>query len=143
MKAKVLANSTKKRDLFDELGQGIAALVEAREGKRTLRTHAVEYKPAPKQLIRVREQLNLSGAVCRVLTYQCLDFGKLGTRPRQAQCAGSVADQSGQAISRHRAAASFNLSYPCLACGGESAADTRRRRESCDGHFARCIENAK
>jgi putative transcriptional regulator len=48
MKAKVVANSIKKRDLFDELGEGIAALAEAREGKRTLRTHAVEYKPAPK-----------------------------------------------------------------------------------------------
>jgi putative transcriptional regulator len=67
MKAKVTANSTKKRDLFAELGEGMAALAEAREGKRTLRTHAVDYKPAPKvtpkQLIRVREKLNLSRAL--------------------------------------------------------------------------------
>lgn len=66
MKAKVIAKPT-KRDLFTELGEGITALAEAREGKRTLRTHAVEYKPAPKvtpkQLIRVREQLNLSRAL--------------------------------------------------------------------------------
>lgn len=67
MKAKVITKSTNKRDLFTELGEGIAALAEAREGKRTLRTHSVEYKPAPKitpkQLIRVREQLNLSRAL--------------------------------------------------------------------------------
>jgi putative transcriptional regulator len=67
MKAKVITKSTNKRDLFTELGEGIAALAEAREGKRTLRTHAIEYKPAPKvtpkQLIRVREQLNLSRAL--------------------------------------------------------------------------------
>ena len=66
MKAKITAKPT-KRDLFTELGEGITALAEAREGKRTLRTHAVEYKPAPKvtpkQLIRVREQLNLSRAL--------------------------------------------------------------------------------
>jgi putative transcriptional regulator len=66
MKVKVTTKPT-KRDLFTELGEGITALAEAREGKRTLRTHAVEYKPAPKvtpkQLIRVREQLNLSRAL--------------------------------------------------------------------------------
>ena len=67
MKAKVITKSTNKRDLFTELGEGLAALADAREGKRTLRTHAVEYIPAPKvtpkQLIRVREQLNLSRAL--------------------------------------------------------------------------------
>ena len=67
MKAKGTAKPTNKRDLFTELGEGIAALTDAREGKRTLRTHAVEYKPAPKvtpkQLIRVRKQLNLSRAL--------------------------------------------------------------------------------
>ena len=53
-----------KRDLFAELSEGITALAEARLGKRTLRTHAFEYKPAPKvtpkELIRVRKSLNLS-----------------------------------------------------------------------------------
>jgi putative transcriptional regulator len=66
MKAKITAKPT-KRDLFTELGEGITALAATREGKRTLRTHVVEYKPAPKvtpkQLIRVREQLNLSRAL--------------------------------------------------------------------------------
>jgi putative transcriptional regulator len=64
MRGKPKARSTSKRDLFTELGEGMAALEEARLGKRTLRTHAIEYKPAPtltpRELIRVREQLNLS-----------------------------------------------------------------------------------
>ena len=52
------------RALFAELDEGMAALAEARQGKRTLRTHALEYKPAPKvtpkQLIRLRQDLKLS-----------------------------------------------------------------------------------
>lgn len=36
------------RDLFDELSEGVTALADARQGKRTLRTHALEYKPVPK-----------------------------------------------------------------------------------------------
>ena len=59
-----------KRNLFVELSEGVAALAEAREGKRTLRTHAVEYRPAPKvtpkELIRVREKLNLSRSLFAV-----------------------------------------------------------------------------
>ena len=58
------------RDLFAELSEGVAALADARKGKRTLRTHALEYKPAPKvtpkELIRVRESLNLSRALFAV-----------------------------------------------------------------------------
>ncbi len=59
-----------KRDLFAELSEGVAALAEARQGKRTLRTHAIEYKPAPKvtpkELIRVREDLKISRALFAV-----------------------------------------------------------------------------
>ena len=58
------------RDLFAELSEGMAALAEARQGKRTLRTHAIEYKPAPKvtpkELIRVRENLKISRALFAV-----------------------------------------------------------------------------
>ena len=43
------------------------ALEQQRLGKRTLRTHTVEYRPAPrvspKDLVRVREAMNLSCAV--------------------------------------------------------------------------------
>jgi putative transcriptional regulator len=60
-------NRSAKRNLFAELSEGMAALVQARQGKRTLRTHAVEYKPAPevtpKELIRVREDLKISRAL--------------------------------------------------------------------------------
>jgi putative transcriptional regulator len=59
-----------RRDLFDELSEGVAALAETRQGKRTLRTHAIEYKPAPKitpkELIRLREGLKLSRALFAV-----------------------------------------------------------------------------
>lgn len=55
---------TKKRNLFDELTEGFDALAEQRVGKRTLRTHAVKMKPAPKitarELARLRQELNLS-----------------------------------------------------------------------------------
>jgi putative transcriptional regulator len=56
-----------KRDLFAELKEGIDALADARHGKRTLRTHSMEFKPAPtvtpKELIRVRKNLKLSRAL--------------------------------------------------------------------------------
>jgi putative transcriptional regulator len=67
---KTRAASTTRRELFAELSEGVAALAEARQGKRTLRTHAVEYKPAPKvtprELIRVREGLKISRALFAV-----------------------------------------------------------------------------
>ena len=57
----------KKRDLFEEISEGMTALADARLGKRTLKTHAVEYKPAPavspRELIRLRTRLRLSRAV--------------------------------------------------------------------------------
>src|SRR5437867_3529991 len=56
-----------RRDLFAELSEGMEALADARQEKRTLRTHAVEYKPAPtvtpQELIRVRKILKISRAV--------------------------------------------------------------------------------
>jgi putative transcriptional regulator len=62
MKAKA-----KKRNLFAEISEGMTALAEAREGKRTLRTHTVEYKPAPevtpRELVRVRQALKLSRGI--------------------------------------------------------------------------------
>lgn len=56
-----------KRNVFAELSEGFDALKAQREGKVTLRSHAVEKRPAPsvtaKELVRVREKLNLSRAV--------------------------------------------------------------------------------
>jgi len=57
----------RRRDLFTDLAEGMTALAEARQGKRTLRTHAVAFRPAPEvspaALIRVRRHLHLSRAL--------------------------------------------------------------------------------
>ena len=70
IKSKPKLKRAVRRDLFSELSEGVAALGDARLGKRTLRTHAIAYKPAPevtpKELIRVREGLNLSRALFAV-----------------------------------------------------------------------------
>ena len=69
MKANVKTTPKRKpkRDVFADLTEGMTALAESRLGKRTLRTHAVEFKPAPtvtpKELIRVRGTLNMSRAL--------------------------------------------------------------------------------
>jgi putative transcriptional regulator len=56
-----------KRNIFDELRDGLAAIKEHREGKITLRTFKVEPKPLPKvdsKLIKeTREKLHCSRAV--------------------------------------------------------------------------------
>ena len=66
-KAKTKPRRAPKRDLFAELSEGMTALADTRQGKRTLRTHAMEFKPAleikPRDLIRVREELKLSRAL--------------------------------------------------------------------------------
>ena len=55
---------TKKRGLFDELTEGFDALANQRVGKRTLRTHVVKVKAAPRisarELVKLRKELNLS-----------------------------------------------------------------------------------
>jgi putative transcriptional regulator len=56
-----------RRNLFDELSEGVTALADSRQGKRTQRTHTLAYKAAPKvtpkELIRLRESLKLSRAL--------------------------------------------------------------------------------
>lgn len=56
-----------KRKLFDEIAEGFEALAKQRQGKRTLKTHALEVKPAPtidaRELVELRERLHLSRAV--------------------------------------------------------------------------------
>ncbi len=63
-------NRAARRDLFAELSDGVSALGEARQGKRTLRTHAVEYRPAPavtpRELIRLRKSLKISRSLFAV-----------------------------------------------------------------------------
>jgi putative transcriptional regulator len=57
----------KTRNLFAELTEGFDALAEERAGKRTLRTHMIDSKPAPEvtagELLALRERLHLSRPV--------------------------------------------------------------------------------
>lgn len=59
-----------RRELFAELTEGMTALADARQGKRTLRTHAAEFRPAPevtpRDLVRIRQHLKLSRALFAV-----------------------------------------------------------------------------
>ena len=70
MKALMKSTRAPKRDLFAELKEGMTALADARQGRRTLRSHAVEFKPAPevtpRELMRVRQQLKISRALFAV-----------------------------------------------------------------------------
>ncbi|MEX0965043.1 MAG: helix-turn-helix domain-containing protein [Pseudohongiellaceae bacterium] len=56
-----------KRNLFDELNEGFDALKNERQGKITLRKHAIEISELPAltsvELVRLREALHLSQAV--------------------------------------------------------------------------------
>jgi putative transcriptional regulator len=46
---KAKTKRTSKRDLFNELREGLNALADARHGKRTLRTHALKLKPTTRR----------------------------------------------------------------------------------------------
>jgi putative transcriptional regulator len=56
-----------KRDIFAELTEGFEALEAQRTGKRTLRTHEVEWKPDVEinaaEIVTLRSKLGLSRAV--------------------------------------------------------------------------------
>ncbi|MES2822950.1 MAG: helix-turn-helix domain-containing protein [Pseudomonadota bacterium] len=56
-----------KRNLFDELNEGFQALASERQGKLTLKQHAVTKIAAPVvhsgELLRLRQKLNVSQAV--------------------------------------------------------------------------------
>lgn len=60
-------SAMKKRNLFAELTEGFEALADARAGKKTLRTHEMEVKPAvhiaANELQALRERLHLSRPV--------------------------------------------------------------------------------
>lgn len=59
--------TTKKRNLFEELKQGILEIKDHKAGKITLRTHKVDKKPrptlTPKLILDTREKLHMSRAV--------------------------------------------------------------------------------
>lgn len=78
-----------KRNVFSELTEGFDALKAEREGKRTLRTHAVASKPAramtANELVRVREAEPFAACVRPLPAHQRAHARELGTRARQAQ----------------------------------------------------------
>ena len=100
VKDKAQSKDTAGRDLFAELSEGFAALAEARQGKRTLRTHTVEDRPVLKitaeELVRVREDLKMSRAVfaaylrTNVRTLENWEQGRA-----KPQCPGGLAYQPG------------------------------------------------
>ena len=59
-----------RRNLNEELSEGFTALKQEREGKRTLRTHPVKFlvppEITPEELIRLRQDLNMSRALFAV-----------------------------------------------------------------------------
>ncbi len=59
--------TTKKRNLFEEIKQGILEIKDHKAGKITLRTHKLEKKPCPKItpdfILTTREKLHMSRAV--------------------------------------------------------------------------------
>ena len=82
------------RDVFQELVEGMTALGEARQGKRTLRTHAVAVKAAPqvtpRELIAVRRRLKLSRALfaaCLRTNVRTLENWEQGRARPNAQAA--------------------------------------------------------
>lgn len=82
------------RDVFQELVEGMTALAEARQGKRTLRTHAVTFKPAPevtpRELMAVRRRLKPSRALfaaCLRTNVRTLENWEQGRARPNAQAA--------------------------------------------------------
>src|SRR5579872_3382362 len=59
--------TTKKRNLFEELKQGIQEIKDHKAGKMTLRTHKLEKKPrptvSPAIILDTREKLHMPQAV--------------------------------------------------------------------------------
>jgi putative transcriptional regulator len=61
-------SKTSKRNLFEELMEGVDAMQQHREGKVTLRTHKVqgsktEHAPGAEYFVAVREKFNVSRSV--------------------------------------------------------------------------------
>lgn len=93
-KAKVPKKPTTKRSLFGEIAEGFDALAGKRAGRRTLRTHPVELKPAPEvtaeELVALREELDVSRAffaACLRTNVRTLENWEQGRARPNAQAA--------------------------------------------------------
>ena len=88
---------TKKRKLFDEMMEGVEAMRKQREGKITLRTHAIEDLPTldiDADLIReTRKRLHISRAVfarCLRVSARTLENWEQGRAKPNAQAAALI-----------------------------------------------------
>ncbi len=88
---------TKKRNLFDEMMEGVEAMREQREGKITLRTHEIEDLPTLKvdaDLIReTRQHLHISRAAfarCLRISARTLENWDQGRAKPNAQAAALI-----------------------------------------------------
>lgn len=78
--------TTKKRNLFEEIKQGIREIEDHKAGKITLRTHKLEKKPCPsitpELILDTREKLHMSRAVFALklrVPVRTLEKWELGT----------------------------------------------------------------
>ena len=99
----------KKGDLFAELVEGFDALWEAREGKRTLRTHVVSSSVhSPTSVGEIdqapRRPRPVAPGLRRLPAHQSPHPRKLGAGACEPECTGRATDSPGQALSRHGAA---------------------------------------
>jgi len=85
---------TPRRDLFGEIAEGLDALAGERSGRRTLRTHPVELRPAPQvtaeELVALREELDVSRALfaaCLRTNVRTLENWEQGRARPNAQAA--------------------------------------------------------
>jgi len=86
------------RDLFAELSEGMEAIADARHGKRTLRTHALEFKAAERHT-RGTDSIaqgleTLTWGFCGLPTHKRSHVGELGTGSRKTKRASGPPDQS-------------------------------------------------
>ena len=135
---------THKRNLFAELTEGMSALAQARQGRRTLRTHAVDFKPAPevtpRELVRVRQRLKVSRGL--FAAYLRTNVRTLENRERagESQCAGGVAHQSRETLPGYGRAARHDLndSSRAGACVDDRRILTQRKPQLGDGTAHLC-----
>ncbi len=89
--------TAKKRNLFEELKQGIQEIKDYKAGKITLRTHKFEIKPRPKVspaiILDTREKLHMSRAVFAIkfgVSVRTLEKWEQGTIMPNGQAAALI-----------------------------------------------------
>src|SRR5690242_1896241 len=91
------------RDMLAELVEEFGALADARRGKRTLRTHSMEFRCVPTltptQLVRIRQKRGVKRPVRRLPPNQYSDSGALRAGESETERAGDTAHPSRAEVS--------------------------------------------